>query len=191
MKSTTYGELTNTPIGPIGVIATNYGVRRVMFLIEGCNPTFDWRDDTFNNRLTEDGLKAFLYLTQALTEIHQYLAGDTASPSFGSDKGFGTALDLRGISAFQKAVLTKTAEIPFGKVRTYGEIALAVNRPDAARAVGSALAHNPIPLLIPCHRVIGSDARLHGFAAPEGIRIKAWLLALEGLKLEGDRVLNR
>ena len=191
MEEIAYGELTETSIGPIGVIATQYGVSKVMFLVEDYSPAFFGRGHKSCSHLTKDGLKAFQYLTQALTEIHQYLAGDTASPSFGSDKGFGTALDLRGISAFQKAVLTKTAEIPFGQVRTYGEIALAVNRPDAARAVGSALARNPIPLLIPCHRVIGSDARLHGFAAPEGIRIKARLLALEGLKLEGDRVLNR
>ena len=72
------------------------------------------------------------------------------------------------------------SEIPYGKTTTYGEIASELGKPHAARAVGQANAKNPIPLIIPCHRVIGSDGGLRGYGASGGIDTKAWLLRLEG-----------
>jgi len=84
---------------------------------------------------------------------------------------------LEGVSAFRQAVLEATARIPYGQVRTYGQVAAAIGRPAAARAAGQALHHNPLPLLIPCHRVVGAGGGLVGFGS--GVEMKQRLLALE------------
>jgi O-6-methylguanine DNA methyltransferase len=86
--------------------------------------------------------------------------------------------DLRGTSAFDQAVLAKAQEIPRGQVRPYAWVAGELGRPAAVRAVGAALGRNPIPVLIPCHRVVGSDGRLTGYAW--GVPYKRTLLAAEG-----------
>jgi len=80
---------------------------------------------------------------------------------------------------FQLAALKATQSIPYGQTKTYAEIACEIGKPQAARAVGRAEATNPIPLVIPCHRVIGTDGKLHGYGGGKGIETKAWLLALE------------
>jgi methylated-DNA-[protein]-cysteine S-methyltransferase len=76
-------------------------------------------------------------------------------------------------------VLRITSQIPYGETRTYQEIAVQIGKQHAARAVGRVEATNPIPLIIPCHRVLGSDGTLHGYGGPGGIKLKAWLLDLE------------
>ncbi|HUT83474.1 MAG TPA: MGMT family protein [Thermodesulfobacteriota bacterium] len=76
--------------------------------------------------------------------------------------------------------------IPYGAVKTYGEIAEAIGTPGAFRAVGSALGRNPLPLFIPCHRVIRGDGELGGFSGPDGIVMKARLLRLEGILLKKE-----
>jgi O-6-methylguanine DNA methyltransferase len=86
--------------------------------------------------------------------------------------------DLRGTSGFERAVLAKAQEIPRGQVRPYAWVAGELGRPAAVRAVGAALGRNPIPVLIPCHRVVGSDGRLTGYAW--GVPYKHTLLAAEG-----------
>ena len=87
--------------------------------------------------------------------------------------------DLRNLSEFERAVLLKALEIPDGEVRPYGWIAREIGRPDAVRAVGTALAKNPVPLLIPCHRVVRSDGTI-GRYSMGGARAKRTLLSLEG-----------
>jgi methylated-DNA-[protein]-cysteine S-methyltransferase len=76
-------------------------------------------------------------------------------------------------------VLQATAAIPYGETRTYGQVAAAVGKPRAARAVGRALATNPMPIVIPCHRVVSADGRLRGYSGLGGLTTKARLLALE------------
>jgi methylated-DNA-[protein]-cysteine S-methyltransferase len=83
------------------------------------------------------------------------------------------------MSEFQAAVLKIVCAIPYGETRSYGQVALEIGRPGAGRAVGRANATNPIPLLIPCHRVIAADGSLRGYGGGEGLKTKAWLLALE------------
>ncbi len=80
---------------------------------------------------------------------------------------------------FRAAVYAAVRRIPRGQTRTYGQIAAAVGRPRGARAVGQALAHNPIPLVVPCHRVVAADGALRGFSAAGGVALKARLLAWE------------
>lgn len=90
-------------------------------------------------------------------------------------------LDLSGLSPFQKKVYRALWEIPFGQTRSYQEVATAIGKPKAARAVGQANKKNPIPVLIPCHRVISADGTMGGYSC--GIGIKKILLAHEGIKL--------
>ncbi|MEW6049546.1 MAG: methylated-DNA--[protein]-cysteine S-methyltransferase [Candidatus Zixiibacteriota bacterium] len=102
--------------------------------------------------------------------------------SEGKLKKFTLKLDLIG-SSFQKRVLTEVARIPYGQTRTYREIAAAVGNPKASRAVGGANAHNPIPLVVPCHRVVAANG-LGGYGG--GLTMKKKLLALEGALQAGE-----
>jgi methylated-DNA-[protein]-cysteine S-methyltransferase len=94
----------------------------------------------------------------------------------GRRKRFSVKLDLRG-TPFQRKVWRALLKIPFGETRTYGEIARQLGHPNAARAVGAANGKNPISIVAPCHRLVGSDGKLHGFAG--GLKAKADLLKLE------------
>ena len=97
------------------------------------------------------------------------------------DLGF-VALDERGIDERRRAVYAATRRIPAGATRTYGEIARTIGRtdPEAARDVGAALARNPFPIVVPCHRVVGANGKLTGFSAPGGLETKRRMLELEG-----------
>ena len=99
-----------------------------------------------------------------------------------SGRAQGLRYDLSGLSPFERAVLLKTLEIPSGEVRPYGWVARQIGRPRAVRAVGSALGRNPVPVLIPCHRVVRSDGHVgqYGFGVP----MKQALLRAEGVDLD-------
>ncbi len=99
-------------------------------------------------------------------------------------------LDFPGISAFMLSVYQAAQKIPSGRVKTYGELAALAGKPYAAHAVGSALAKNPIPLIVPCHRVIASSGKLGGFSAPGGLATKVRLLECEGVYLAKPRVVS-
>ncbi len=107
----------------------------------------------------------------ALEQIGEYLAGKRQT--------FNLPIDWSVMLPFQEEVLRLTYGIPYGQTLTYGEIAHRIGRPRSARAVGRAQATNPMPLVIPCHRVLGSDGGLHGYGAGEGLATKAWLLEME------------
>lgn len=94
----------------------------------------------------------------------------------GKRKSFSLSLDLQG-TEFQKKVWNALLEIPYGETRTYKEVANSINAPKAYRAVGNALNKNPVLILVPCHRVIGSNGKLTGFRG--GLDLKAKLLELE------------
>ncbi len=107
-------------------------------------------------------------LHQAIEEMQQYLAGELTQ--------FTCPLDLYG-TIFQREVWNALLHIPYGETRTYQEIARVIGHPQAVRAVGAANGANPIALIIPCHRVIGSNGSLTGYGG--GLPLKAWLLAHE------------
>ena len=104
------------------------------------------------------------------------------------DLGFVT-LDERGIHPFLLAVYAATRRVAPGSTVTYGDIARAIGRPGEARDVGAALARNPFPIVVPCHRVVGPDGKLTGFSAPGGLETKRRMLALEGAPGYGQQPL--
>jgi len=97
-------------------------------------------------------------------------------------------VSLDRFSPFSKAVYRRVRAIPYGEVRSYKEIAGLIERPGAARAVGAVMASNPIPVIIPCHRVIAADGKLTGYSAAGGVTAKARLLIMEGLTVSGGKV---
>lgn len=110
-------------------------------------------------------------LEKCAEEIYAYLMGDL--------RDFSSPIDWSGMTPFQVAVRKACLAIPYGKTITYKELARNAGFPKAIRAAGGANASNPLPLLIPCHRVIGSDGTMHGYGGPKGIETKTWLLELE------------
>lgn len=110
-----------------------------------------------------------------LEQLAQYFAGQRRS--------FDLRIDWDVLTPFQAQVLQLVCAIPYGQTRSYQEIADALGKPGAARAVGRANATNPMPIMIPCHRVLGADGSLHGYGGYGGVETKAWLLQLEGSRL--------
>ena len=142
-----------SPIGLLRFVASEHGVTRVCF--EG-------------EQLPIDEPSASPLVTQELTE---YFAG--------TRQKFTVPLDLTGVTAFRAAVLRELAKVPYGETTSYAQLARAVGNPNAVRAVGSACATNPLPLFIPCHRVLRSDGQLGGYRG--GVETKRFLLRLEGI----------
>lgn len=89
-------------------------------------------------------------------------------------------VELKG-TEFQRSVWAEISKIGFGETKTYGEIAHAIGRPKAVRAVGGAVGANPVPLIVGCHRVLGASGKITGYSGGDGLPTKRWLLALEGL----------
>lgn len=159
-----------TPIGSLHLAANERGLVRITFSeeTEGFLGSLDPKA-----RLVAGGDA----LEGHCRQLEQYFAGQR--------REFGLPTDLSTATDFQRQVLTAIGEIPPGEVRTYGQIAEAVGKPNAARAVGQALASNPIPIVLPCHRVLASDGTLGGYAG--GLARKRRLLQLEGAALPGAR----
>ncbi|HUU82046.1 MAG TPA: methylated-DNA--[protein]-cysteine S-methyltransferase [Phycisphaerae bacterium] len=95
---------------------------------------------------------------------------------------FEVRLDLGGVSEFRRRVLEACRRIPRGQTASYADLARAAGSANAMRAVGSTMANNPLPLIVPCHRVVRSDGTLGGFSSPEGVLLKRRLLELEGAR---------
>lgn len=112
-------------------------------------------------------------VTRALSQLNEYFNGNRRVLDF-PVKTHGTA--------FQEAVWAQIAKIGFGEIRTYADIAAAIGKPLAARAVGGAVGSNPVPLVIGCHRVMGASGKITGFSGGDGIPTKRWLLAHESIE---------
>ncbi len=112
-------------------------------------------------------------LDRAADQLQEYFSGVRTR--------FDVPVHLHG-TEFQKSVWAQLDELPFGEVKSYGEIGLATGRPTAGRAVGGAVGANPIPILVPCHRVLASNSKITGYSGGEGISTKIWLLDHEGIR---------
>jgi methylated-DNA-[protein]-cysteine S-methyltransferase len=165
-----------SPIGDLILAATPDGLREIDF---GKNLS----DAEFVTRIREHGAdplplersdrpdpEATRNLQRAARELEEYFGGERAS--------FDIPLDWGAMPPFQRAVLEATASVPFGHVETYAGIARRIGKPKATRAVGNALGRNPIPVIVPCHRVLRTGGALGGYGG--GLPVKEFLLRLEG-----------
>jgi len=100
-------------------------------------------------------------------------------------------VDLHGLTSFQQQILMRTMQIPYGQVISYGCLAQLAGHPGAARAVGGAMAANPIPVIIPCHRVVAASGALTGYSGSGGIVMKKSLLSLEGVEFRGEKPISK
>jgi methylated-DNA-[protein]-cysteine S-methyltransferase len=132
----------------------------------------------------EDGVAVPDAIRAAIEAIVEVMSGRSRDLRF-------VALDERGVDSFRRRVYAATRRVPAGSTATYGEIARTLGRsdPEAAREVGAALARNPFPIVVPCHRVLGANGRLTGFSAPGGLETKRRMLELEGAPGFGQQVL--
>ena len=150
----------DSPVGRLTLVATDEGLAAIL-----------WENDSPHRvRLNvEAAERAHPVLLEAERQLEEYFAGRR--------KQFALTLDLSG-TAFQRQVWRALLTIPFGETRSYAQIARQIGHPGAARAVGAANGRNPLSIVAPCHRVVGSKGSLTGFAG--GIDVKARLLAFEG-----------
>lgn len=155
-----------TPLGPLRLVARHERLAAVLFLAgAGAAPSSDASPPAL------DPAPSSPLLCQARHELAEYFAGQRRS--------FAVPLALCGLPPFTRKVLAELQTVPYGETLTYGELAARVGAPRAARAVGRAMAANPLPIVIPCHRVVAGGGRLGGYSGGEGLPTKQWLLAFE------------
>lgn len=155
----------DSPVGRLLIAATERGLVRVAFEREGHEAVLQALADKLSPRI----LEAPARLGSAAREIEEYFEGARTR--------FDLPLDLSLSAGFRRTVLAHLGEIPFGVTESYTEVARAVGNPKAVRAVGTACATNPLPVVVPCHRVLRSDGSLGGYIG--GLEAKTALLALE------------
>lgn len=151
---------TDSPIGRIEVLGDGRAVTSLAIERDG--------------RLPHDGDPEHgdPVLDRAIEQLAEYFAGDRHD--------FDVPVELIG-TAFQRAVWEQIVQLQWGEVVSYGELGQATGRATAGRAVGGAVGANPVPIIVPCHRVLGSDGRITGYSGGEGIPTKSWLLEHEGV----------
>jgi len=155
-----------TPFGETFAAATARGLLRLRWGVEDTAPLLEELRNDFplwGVTWDTDGLSG------VAEQVREYFSGRR--------RGIRISPDYTGMTEFQTLVLRATEEIPFGETTTYGELAARIDRPAASRAVGGALGRNPVPLVVPCHRVVRSDGSLGGYTAGKGY--KEQLLELE------------
>ena len=155
-------DVTESPIGDLLVASTDRGL---------CNISFD--PDAAANRLAQAFGRRVLRVPSRLDGVRRQLDEYFE----GRREAFELEPDIALLPPFQRLVLTELARVPYGQLTTYGTLAARVGHPRAARAVGGALNRNPIPIVLPCHRVVGASGSLTGYAG--GLHVKQQLLELE------------
>jgi len=160
------GELNGTPLGDLRLAASDFGLLAI-----------EWADsqpelDSFLARLKRPIQPNDRVLAPYTKQLREYLDKKRRT--------FTIPIDWTIFTHFQREALQAIFRIPYGETRTYIDIAREIDRPKAYRAVGAANTMNPMPLVIPCHRVIGADGKLHGYGGGQGLPTKEWLLKMEG-----------
>ncbi|MPQ46406.1 methylated-DNA--[protein]-cysteine S-methyltransferase [Marinifilum sp. N1E240] len=159
-----YYDIISTPIGQLLLLSSDEGLKKILFEDQFDTSSIDsnWYHDPSKLNLVKEQLDA--YFSKTLTQFNLKLAPE------------GTV--------FQKQIWNELLQIPHGQIKSYQDIANAIDKPTACRAVGMANSQNPIPIVIPCHRVIGKNGRLTGYAG--GLENKSKLLQIENIDLEGN-----
>ena len=155
-----FGELNATPVGDLRLAVSDQGLIAVEWA--DTQPDFDSYLIPFETDV----------VAPYIEELREYLEGRR--------RDFTFPIHWAIFCPFQREALQAVFKIPYGETRTYSEIAAEIHRPRAYRAVGRANATNPMPIVIPCHRLIGTDGKLHGYGGGEGLKTKEWLLRMEG-----------
>ena len=159
-----YYNIISSPIGELCIIKSNKGIRRILL---SNNAPFE--QYLHNNFPDEKVVNNNFELKKSSNQIHEYF--DLSRKEFSLD------IDIQ-LSSYYRKVLKKVENIPYGKTASYKLIAIETGNPKASRAVGNANANNPLPIIIPCHRVIANDGRIGGYGG--GLKTKRFLLELEG-----------
>ncbi|HEV2074556.1 MAG TPA: methylated-DNA--[protein]-cysteine S-methyltransferase [Thermomicrobiales bacterium] len=178
MTNHRYGpsDFLDTPVGQVMITVTGAGLAAIDF-VPG-RSVGDFEADLVRRGIEPSPDESVL--ADVLEELTHYFAGELRT--------FTSQTDLTGISDFTRRVIAATAEIPYGETHTYGEIAQAIGSPGATQAVGNALGANPVPIVIPCHRVIRGDGSMGWYTG--GQPIKRTLLGLEGVHFPVQRSLE-
>ena len=163
------GELNGTPLGDFRLAASDFGLVAV-----------EWAEsqpelDAYLQKLKSSPIPNQKKIAPFARELREYLNGKRTA--------FTIPIDWIHFTDFQRETLQAVFRIPYGETRTYLDIAREIDRPHAYRAVGAANGMNPMPIVVPCHRVIGMDGKLHGYGGGNGLPTKEWLLKLEGATL--------
>jgi methylated-DNA-[protein]-cysteine S-methyltransferase len=161
-------DFADSPVGRLLVAASDRGLCMISYDPEP-DRELDWLARAFGARV----LRSPRPVDEARRELSEYFEGER--------REFDLPVDLSPLPGFQRAVLDELARIPYGHVDTYGGLARRIGKPQAARAVGGALNRNPVPIVVPCHRIVGAGGRLTGYAG--GLERKEALLGLEGALL--------
>lgn len=156
-----YYNIIESPLGPILLTGDKKGLKHLNFL-----------KGEKRVKIPEDWIENKEFFREAARQLEDYFSGKLQS--------FNLELDPEGTD-FQRSVWKALCEIPYGETRTYKEIAVSIGKPKAYRAVGLANNRNPIAIIVPCHRVIGADGKLTGYAS--GLDVKEFLLKLEEKKV--------
>lgn len=160
-------ERVDSPLGPLYVVATERGLCRIAY--GGSEDDLAAWAGKHGLQLVHDAAAVRPYLGQ----LREYFAGKRQQ--------FDVPIDLSAVTPFTRRVLEATATVPFGRLITYRDVARQIGQPGATRAVGNALGSNPVPIVVPCHRVIRSDGTIGGYTG--GLQIKWHLLEIEGVTL--------
>lgn len=160
-------DVVDSPIGPLLLAASDAGICRISF--GGGEDQLDALARLHGRRV----LRARRAVAAAERQLDEYFAGRR--------RAFELDVDTRPLPPFARRVLDELARVPFGETTTYGSLAARVEAPRAARAVGMVMNRNPIPIVLPCHRVVGANGSLTGYAG--GLDVKERLLRLEGVLL--------
>jgi methylated-DNA-[protein]-cysteine S-methyltransferase len=155
----------DTPVGPLLLAGTPQGLVRVAYGTEGHDAVLQ----TLADRISPRVLRAPARLSAAVQQFEEYFAGRRTA--------FELPLDLRLAAGFRRAVLTQLRQVGYGTTASYATVAAAAGSPRAVRAVGTACATNPLPVVVPCHRVVRSDGALGNYVG--GVEAKRTLLTLE------------
>ena len=162
--STLRYAVVESRLGHLTLVASDVGLRQVRFDPDRWPAVERVRVDGERVPLAADAV-----LSRAATELDAYLDGDLTA--------FTVPVDLGGAGEFAGRVLQALLEVPYGGLTTYGELARGLEQPNASRAVGGACNRNPIPIVVPCHRVVAADGSLGGYAI--GLEVKRALLGIE------------